>query len=195
MALTDGEMIALSRISENLKALRSFMSSRPLDEKSLNSEYWYQYVTGIKRILGNFNEDVSFIASLMAKEFLIVRHQLSNFDIALKSQSAKGLDIDEVTTDGARIIAELKATIPYYETNLGGKQKEEFFKDFKRLQTTEAKFKYFFVTELKTFEIVKRRYLGHLEGVTLVLLPQGIGKGDIDYVIQVSSSGMPRSDH
>ncbi|MFJ8103904.1 hypothetical protein [Lysinibacillus sp. NPDC096212] len=45
------------------------------------------------------------------------------------------------------------------------------------MQTVQADFKYFFVIEEKTFEILKEKYRHLLQGITLVLLPDAL-----DYV-------------
>lgn len=195
MDLTSSERAPLSSLSEKLTKVQSFINSNPLDEKALDSKYWYEYVATIKRVMGNFNNDVSFIACLMVKEFLTSRHKLSVFDATWKPQSAPGLDIDVVSSDGKRIIAEIKTTIPYGETDLGAQQKSSFLKDFNKLGTIEADYKYFFVTEKNTFEIVKKSYSHHLKGVTLVLLPQSIqDKGYGDYIVTLRANETPSSE-
>lgn len=191
MELTSRERDYLSNICQKLKDIQEFMSSNTLYEGSQDSKFWYQYLTRIKRVMGNLNNDVSFIACLMAKEFLMSRHQLPPFDIASKPQSAIGLDIDEKTIGGDRVIGEIKTTIPYGQTDLGAQQKNMFFKDFEKLATNEAKHKYFFVTEREAFEIVKKRYLNILKGVTLVLLPRALeDSGNKDYITTVPLTGL-----
>ncbi|WP_407311744.1 hypothetical protein [Desulfosporosinus sp. SB140] len=106
----------------------------------------------------------------MAKDFLCKKHSFKRFDVAKKPQSAPGLDIDELTLEGERVIAEIKTTIPYGKTDLGSQQKEMFKKDFEKLHKNEANYKYFFVTEPRTYEIVNERYLPKLKGVNVVLL-------------------------
>lgn len=181
MNISELEKDMLLNVAEKLKDLQEFFNREELDKDSSALDYWYTYITQIKRILGNLDNDVSFIACLMAKEFLCKRHCFDVFDVATKSQSAPGLDIDEITIDNNRVIAEIKTTIPYGKRDLGSQQKVTFLKDFKKLKNNEATYKYFFVTELRTFEIVKQRYLDLLQGVTIVLLPQALESNDFLY--------------
>lgn len=191
MSLTPREQDYLVKISKKLKEAQNFLNSNILNEGSIDSKYWYKHIVGLKRIMGNLNNDVSFVACLMVKEFLTQRHQFSSFDIAAKSQSAPGLDIDERTDGGERVIAEIKTTIPYGQTDLGAQQKNMFFKDFEKLAINDATHKYFFVTERESFEIVKKHYLNDLKGVTVVLLPHALeDSGNEDYIINVPLTGL-----
>lgn len=132
----------LMKIGVKVNELREYLSSDELDRKSQDLSYWYSYITQIKKILGNLDNDVSFIACLMAKDFLCKMHSFKWFDVARKPQSAPGLDIDELTLEGERVIAEIKTTIPYGKTDFGSQQKEMFKKDFEKLQKNEANYKY-----------------------------------------------------
>lgn len=177
--ILDQEKNMLVDIAKKVEKLQAYLGNENLSQDNKDIGYWYSYITQIKRIIGNFDNDISFISCLMAKEFLCRGHRFKTFDVSAKSQSAPGLDIDEMTSGGHRVIAEIKATIPYKETDLGAQQKSMFFKDFEKLRDNEAHYKYFFVTELKTFQIVLNRYLDKLEGVTIVLLPQALsGQGE-----------------
>jgi len=150
------------------------MAERSIPNRDADLGEWYRYLSELKVILGNLNNDVSFVASLLAKEFLLARHRIEGFDVSLKPQSAPGLDIDERTADGERVIAEIKTTIPYGRSDLGAKQKETSRRDFQKLSAEDAAYKYFFVTEERTFRIVRERYLDELEGVTVALLPEAL---------------------
>jgi len=172
MTLTRGEMDHLSVLALKLQELRLYLGTNILTPESLDSRIWYQHLVGIKRIVGNLNNDVSFVASLMAKEFLQLHHNLDVLDCSSKSQSAPGLDIDIRTLEEERIIGEIKTTISYKKDDLGSQQKTTFFKDFDKLASKQADFKYFFLTERETFEIVKKRYLQRLKGVSIILVPQ-----------------------
>ncbi len=112
---------------KKLKNFKHIWEMKTLSQDNKDIGYWYSYITQIKRIIGNFDNDISFISCLMAKEFLCRRHSFNSIDVSAKSQSAPGLDIDEMTLDGHRVIAEIKATIPYKETDLGAQQKSMFF--------------------------------------------------------------------
>jgi len=155
MHITDREREVLIKIYEKIEKLRKFLEDNELDSKSHNLHNWYQYLTRIKKILGNFDNDISFVACLMAKEFLMKKHPISELDVSLKPQSAPGFDIDVTTDMGERIIAEIKTTIPYGKVDFGAQQRKTFLNDIKKLTKASSKYKYFFVTEKDTFEIVK----------------------------------------
>ena len=157
------EIDMLMKVAEKVNELGEYLNLEKLNKNSHELSYWYSYITQIKKILGNFDNDVSFISCLMAKAFLCKNHSFDILDVAAKSQSAPGLDIDEITIDGDRVIAEIKTTIPYGETDLGSQQKETFYKDFEKLQNNEAAYKYFFVTELRTFKLSNVIYRGWRE--------------------------------
>lgn len=182
MNILDQEQKMLDDIAGKIEKLKEYLVNENFSQDNQNMGYWYSYITQIKRIMRNFDNDISFISCLMAKEFLCRRHKFKTFDVSAKPQSAPGLDVDEMTLDGYRVIAEIKATIPYKETDLGSQQKSMFFKDFKKLRDSEAHYKYFFVTEIKTFKIVLNRYLDRLEGVTIVLLPQALSEEGEDFI-------------
>lgn len=170
MNLTTGEKSYLKSIAKKLKGIETFMKQQPINESSADLDYWYNYLNEIKGILGNFNNDISFVASLMAKKFLLAKHKLS-IDISAKPQGAPGLDINEQTADGKYVIAEIKTTIPYHENDFGSQQITMIKKDLDKLRNKKADYKYFFVTELKTYEILKRKYSAYLEGIILEYLP------------------------
>jgi len=56
---------------------------------------------------------------------------------------------------------------------LGAQQEATFRKDFVKLAAAKARFKYFFVTEKGAFEATLRKYQKDLQGITIVLLPEG----------------------
>ncbi|WP_333637916.1 hypothetical protein [Tissierella praeacuta] len=182
MNILDQEQKMLDDLAGKVEKLQEYLVNENFSQDNQDMGYWYSYITQIKRIIGNFDNDISFISCLMAKEFLCRKHRFKTFDISAKSQSAPGLDVDEMTLDGHRVIAEIKATIPYKETDLGSQQKLMFFKDFNKLRDNKAHYKYFFVTEIKTFKIVLNRYLDRLEGVTIVLLPQASSGEGEDFI-------------
>ena len=119
MVILDQEQKILNDISGKVEKLQEYLGNENFSQYNQDMGYWYSYITQIKRIIGNFDNDISFISCLMAKEFLCRRHSFKTFDVSAKSQSAPGLDVDEMTLDGHRVIAEIKATIPYKETDLG----------------------------------------------------------------------------
>jgi hypothetical protein len=111
-----------------------------------------------------------FTACLLAKDYLIKILSIKPCDAALKPQGASGLDIDEQTTFGERIIAEIKTTEPYLTADFGASQKKGILDDIKKLQAARADHKFLFVTCPSSFDIIKHKYLHLLEGIKVVLL-------------------------
>lgn len=169
---TQSEQTFLQDMAKRLIRLREFLNSADV-ESDKDILQWFSLVAQIKEIQGNSNNDVSFIACLMAKDFLAASFDLGEFDVAAKAQGAPGLDIDLQTLDGKHIIGEIKTTVLYSgaKNDLGAKQKESFKKDFEKLNKTPADYKYFFVTDAATFDIVKRKYTSLIPSEQVVLLP------------------------
>jgi hypothetical protein len=92
----------------------------------------------MKAIVGNASNDMSFIAALMAKDYLYSTLPMVDYDAGLKPQGAPGLDIDERTSDGRRVVGEIKTTTPYNGPDLGAQQKAMFAKDFDKLNAASA---------------------------------------------------------
>lgn len=139
-----------------------------------DSTAWFQYLTELKAIQGNANNDVSFVATILAKEYLLRNYGVKDFDAAEKPQSAPGIDIDVHLPDGRRLIAELKTTNPYKENDFGAMQRKTIKKDFAKLSKTEADIKLFLVTDFDTFRFMqKSKYHTTVKGITIVLLTTG----------------------
>lgn len=168
---TKGEQDYLQKIAKRLNQLRDFLDSADF-EQDMHIGKWFECLSQVKAIQGNVNNNISFIACLMAKNYLAQRFDIKEFDISIKPQGAPGLDIDLKTADDERIIGEIKTTVPYSgaKNDLGAKQKETFQHDFNKLNTTPANHKFFFVTDRATFEVMQRRYASQIPGVNIVLL-------------------------
>ncbi|WP_416825472.1 hypothetical protein [Ectobacillus polymachus] len=176
--LSNEEMNYIESLSKKMDKVKAFLSedtSSGIFEGDLIEQY--EAMNSFRRIIGNIDNDLSFLGCLLIKEFLNQRHSFSALNMALKPQGSPGLDVDETTIDGKRIIGELKTTYPYKQNDLGANQKSNFIKDFEKLQRNVADDKYFFVTECKTFDIVQRKYSQYLKGINLVLLPQALSNG------------------
>lgn len=165
----------IEKLSNKMIEARTFLNNTEVDAFSkIDVIEQFELLKGLRRILGNVDNDMSFLGCLLIKEFLQSRHDLPELNMAFKAQGSPGLDIDEMTTDGKRVIGELKTTYPYKENDLGAQQKNSFLRDFEKLQRNEAEYKYFFLTEPITFNIVCTKYATFLQGVTVVLLPQAL---------------------
>jgi hypothetical protein len=171
--LNQHEMDFMEEIKRRLTKVRSHLASKEFPSLE-DIDAWYAYLAELKAIQGNFNNDVSFLATLMAKEYLVTKYGLRGFDAAEKAQGAPGIDIDARLPDGRRLVAEIKSTFPYKQDDLGAKQIEEFKKDFFKLANAKADLKLFLVTETRTFDLMKKpKYKEQLPGVHVVLLPTG----------------------
>ena len=170
--LTDREAQRITEIGGRLRALRTVLLTSQIPQTAQIAA-WYALLSKIKSVQGNLSNDISFIATCLAKEYLSREFEVE-FDAAEKPQGAPGLDIDLITPRGERIIAEVKTTYPYKEDDLGAQQYKAFERDFEKLNSERADFKFFFLTEGRTFEVVKmRRYHERIPGVRVVLLPSG----------------------
>jgi len=193
MSLTERERDYLYNIIKKMEDLRKCLNSLPLPTLSEPPAEWYRYLSRIKGIVGNLDNDISFVACLMAKECLVKSHPIGNLDVALKPQGAPGHDIDVTTDDGKRLVAEIKTTTPFAGQDLGSQQKQSFQRDFAKLKKAEADSKYFFVTEEPTFHIVKRKYRRTIPDVTVVLVPQALRNQE--HILAAStSSDLPESE-
>jgi hypothetical protein len=170
--LTPGERQAVKEILDRIAALAGFLEKSPVPTDP-DLGVLYSYLAHLKEIQGNSNNDVSLVACLMAKEYLNRQLEMKPFNAVSKAQGAAGLDIDERTKAGARVVAEIKTTMPYGPKDLGAAQQSSFEKDFKKLDAAAAAHRFFFVTEPRTFELMRVKYAAKIPGVTVVLLPSG----------------------
>lgn len=169
--LTNMEKSNLDRIYVKLEKAYKAIELTIKNRNDLNIAKVYLGLREIKNIIGNYNQDVSFVSCLLAKEYLLENYEITDFDVSLKSQSAPGHDIEVVDKNGKKIIAEIKTTFPYNAPlDFGSKQKEEIEKDLSKLQNAQADYKYFFVTEIEAYKILSKRYKNLLMGISLVCL-------------------------
>ncbi len=170
--LTSREEEYSRQVSVRIESLRQFLNTRSVDALDASTE-WLKFLSEFKTIQGNLNNDVSFMATLLAKEYLVAHFSLQ-FDAAEKPQGAPGIDIDVRTADGKRIVAEIKTTAPYQLNDFGANQATSFKKDFAKLKFAQADCKFLFVTERRAFEVLKKlKYTRQIPGVRIVLLPAG----------------------
>ena len=170
--MTPGEQEYLHKLAKRLIRLRDFLDS--LDVKDdVAIDQWFEWLAQIKEIQGNSNNDISFTACLMAKAYLVKEFgEINGFDVSAKPQGAPGLDIEVQTQKGQRIIGEMKTTVHYSgaRNDLGAQQKQALMTDFSKLNTITADYKFFFVTDSATYNIVKRKYPSQIPGVQVIQL-------------------------
>ena len=171
--LSTQELEKMREIEKRLDQARIHLDTKRFPSIQ-DTHAWYSYLAEFKSIQGNFNTDVSFVSTLMAKQFILENYGKVEFDASIKDQSATGLDIDVTLPNGKRIIAEIKTTNPVGVDDLGSNQKTSFQNDFNKLARTVANMKLFFLTEASTYGLMKMpKYRSQLAGVTVVLLPTG----------------------
>jgi hypothetical protein len=170
--LTPLEQASVRGILDRIAALALFLEHNPVSADPTPLAL-YEFLAQMKQIQGNTNIGVSLVACLLAKQYLNAHLDMEPFDVARKPQGARGLDIDARTVAGKRVVGEIKSTVPYRARDLGGDQKSTFEKDFKKLNGAHAEYRYFFVTERRTFDLVRQRYARKMPGVQVVLLPDG----------------------
>ena len=169
--MTEAETAYCKNLQERDGLLRQFLGSRIFPDS--NSRELCQYLSGIRLVLGNLSNSVSFAANLLAKQYLAERFDIGEFDAAAKPQGAPGPDIQIRTGGGEVILGELKTTLPYGVSDFGAAQKREFQKDFDKLNASNADFRFLFVTEERTFNLLKNKYASKIPGVRIVDLMNG----------------------
>jgi hypothetical protein len=119
--------------------------------------------------LGNLNNDLGFVATLLVKEFLEKRFQITNFDAAGKPQGAAGVDIEARTAAGETIIGELKTTKPY-QPGFGAAQRTTILKDLARLAASDANHRFMFVIDGDAFQTLcsHRSFATRAPGIEVV---------------------------
>ena len=174
LMLTDREKCRCLEIASRVSKLRSFLDEADLGD-SEDVPQWYSFLARIRLIAGNLSNDISFVATLLAKQYLASKFSdIPQFDAADKPQGARGLDIDLIISDGRRIVGEVKTNFPYNIRDFGGNQASEFRKDLHKLRNEDAYAKFLFVTEELAFAALKnRKYASELSGIRLVLLTTG----------------------
>ena len=173
MTLTANEQAYLDGLATRLDRLRTLLVSSQHPGASSGADTWLAFLAEMKAIQGNTSNDLSFVATVLARDYLVATVGLCPFDAAAKAQGASGLDIDARTVDGQRVVAEIKTTTPYKPDDLGAQQRVAFTKDFAKLAAAEATHKFLFVTDERTFAVLRRKYRSLLLGVAVVLLPAG----------------------
>lgn len=173
IALADNERRELEELRDRVTRLAAYLQSNGVPGPDAPPSAWYALLAGLKDIQGNASNDLSRVAAVMARAYLVSKLPMRPFDALAKAQGAPGLDIDERTMSGARVIGEIKTTTPYQPTDLGAAQKRTFEEDFAKLNREQAEHKFFFVTEDRTFDLMRRKYAQKIPGVRIVQLITG----------------------
>lgn len=171
-SFTPSEQQFCELIRSKDRALRQFLAASALPDE-IDGPAWLTYLTGIKSALGNLNNDLAFVATLLVKRYLQQRLGITAFDAAGKAQGAAGVDIEAVTLDGRAIIGELKTTKPY-QPGFGAQQRTMMLKDLQRLAASSAPHRFMFVTDPDAFAaLCKPTFARRAPGVEIVDLVTG----------------------
>lgn len=167
--LTEKENKYCSEITDRVSRMRKFLDKNFLAQPP-EPTAWNAFFSELRKIQGNPNNDGSFVATLLAKRYLCSKFKV-DFDAAEKAQGAPGMDIDITTSKGCRIVAEIKTTVPYLGLDFGAQQASSFKRDFKKLVTAKASYKFLFVTDSGAFSALKKeKYTKLMHGVRIVNL-------------------------
>ncbi len=170
--LTPGERHFCEAIRKKDRALRSFLEANSLTE-AVAANDWLLYLSGVKRALGNLNNDLSFVATLLVKDYLKGRFGIRDFDAAGKPQGAPGIDIEARTAQGDSVVGELKTTIPY-QPGFGAAQRTAMLKDIARLAASTARYRFMFVIDPDSFQILcGKGFASRAPGIEVVNLVTG----------------------
>jgi len=165
---TPNEQQHLEKQRQRLTELKAFLNTQPLPGDAAPTIEWLSYLLEMKSLLGHTHNATTVVATMLARDYLTSTLSMRPFDATTKPPGRPGLDIDEETTDGKRVIGEIKTTTPYQE--MGANQKTSLKKDFDRLELDSAAFKFFFVTDDSTYAFVRRKYALQYPDITIVLL-------------------------
>ncbi len=170
--LTERERLYCSEIAHRIQRVRDFLNANHLTEPP-HPAHWHAFLSELRHIQGNIHNAGSFIATLLAKQYLCSRFPV-DFDAAEKAQGAMGMDIDVQTEDGQRIVGEIKTTVPYLATDFGAQQVASLKKDFVKLSASNAAHKFLFVTDSHAFSVLRKdKYMHQTPGVCIVQLITG----------------------
>lgn len=172
--MTENEELTLKKSMDKLVDVLYFLrKTKNINELTDVYDTFNRYKK-FKEKISNYNSDMAYISCLMAKEWLIKRFgsKIKDvLDVSRKSQSTKGFDID-INVDNCRIIAEIKNTVPCKKDgSFGAQQIKSIDNDLHKLRNRKAKHKFFFITNLRSYEILNsEKYKHKNKGIELVLL-------------------------
>lgn len=166
-SMTTAESRYCEAISEKDQALRAHLASNNFPA-SAGPRDWLQYLAGIKSVLGNINNDLGFVATLLVKQYLMERFGVTDFDAAGKPQGSSGVDIRARTPGGQTIVGEIKTTKPY-QPGFGAAQRTSMLKDLARLAASTATHRIMFVIDPDAFAaLCKPTFSSRAPGVEIV---------------------------
>ncbi len=144
MTLQSNEQAGLDQLVQKLQDLQSVVNRQLPTSTPVDWPAWCAFLADMKNATGNLRNEASFVATMLAKQYITAKHSaLNDFDAETKSQNAPGLDIDVHTSDSKRIVAEVKTMKPNGPNDFGANQSGQVIKDLTRLEATPADYRYF----------------------------------------------------
>lgn len=168
MPMFEHERREFDALRARLIRLTDALSVAPLPADDVAA--WFRILVQLRAIQGNANNDLSFVACVLARDYLCKHCDLVPFDVAEKPQNAGGFDIDVRTREGERLIAEVKTTVPVAPNDFGAAQAVSIRKDLEKLRTAVATRKFFFLTDARAHAAVVRKYAKGVTDLEVVLL-------------------------
>lgn len=166
------EKAYLEKIADKDVALRVFLQRHSVTEDA-SLEGRFEYLTNLKELIGNFHNDISFLATLMAKCFLEQKFGPINLDAGEKPQGAPGPDIGIELPDGRFVHCEIKTTKPY-QPGFGAQHKAMIKKDLIKLTDSKSDLKFMMVTDQNAYEtLIGPSYSNLAKGIVIVNLLDG----------------------
>jgi len=153
----------LRGVAIKMEKLRTLLINNDFQVTNANVKEILAKFLEFKKIAGNIDMDIHFLASYLANSFLEKKHSVS-IDLS-KAVGSSGIDIES-----GGIIAEIKTTIPYLENDFGANQKKSIREDLERLEQTVGKVKYFFVIDDRAEKILKQKYSRYYPSVNIINL-------------------------
>jgi hypothetical protein len=170
--LSPRELAHCDRICQKIHALRELLSENAL-VKPIDPRGWLKYLICVKDALGNINNDIGFVSTLLVKRYLERGFGITNFDASAKPQGASGIDIEATAGNGSRVAGELKTNKPY-QPGFGAQQRTMILKDLARLAASPADYRFMFVTDPEAYRTLSgRSFAARAPGVELVNLVTG----------------------
>lgn len=163
------EQADFNEISNRINKVKDYLNDRNTSYSISELGNMIEDFISVKDTLGNLGSVINFLTLQKAKIFLEKKFNQRVPDVLLKDVNTPGIKIDFILNNGKRIIAEAKTTTPTSKT-FGSHQKDEITKVLNKLKSIDADYKYLFVTNTETANILHIQYSMDLVGITVEVL-------------------------
>lgn len=167
--MNQNEITDFNEISNRISKVREYLNGCNNSYNPNDIDDLLKDCLSIKDLLGNLGAEINFLTLQKAKLFLEKEYKQPLPDVLLKDVNSQGFKIDYRLNNGKRIIAEAKITTPI-RGNFGAQQKKEIQKVLDKLKIEEADYKYLFVTNVDTANILHIHYSMDLVGINVEII-------------------------